>query len=181
MEGRNKRWVVSWQWLFLVTVTFILSSGVSSAQSLAELAKKEKERRAKTDPKGESYVITERDLQSSYGGLPESRPIAQGEGGNDEAQAEGEEGEEEQGETQTREHWQTRVQQAKEKIQELEAELASDEMNWGGGMRTDVNPVGQRNLTERQDTERELAEAKAELQEIRAEARRAGIPPGWVR
>jgi hypothetical protein len=188
VEGRNKGGVVSWQWLLLVAVSFVLLPGTSSAQSLAEIAKKEKERRAKVNPEGESHVITERDLQGSYSALSSSREVApavQGEGGSesgaDLALSEDEEGEEEPDETQTREYWQTRVQETKQKIQELEGRLQGDELQWGGGMRTDVNPVGQKNLSERQEVERQLAEARAELRGIQAEARRAGVPPGWVR
>ncbi len=184
--GMNKRSVVIWQWLVFVALSFLLTSGVGSAQSLAEMAKKEKQRRANTNPEGESRVITERDLQTAYRGLPASTTTpadsAAGEAGSSAGvQADGAEGEEEEAETKTREYWQERVAAAKKKIQDLEQRLQSDEVNWGGGLRTDVNPIGQKNLSQRQEIESQLAQAKAELQAIQVEGRRAGIPPGWVR
>jgi len=173
---------VLWRWLFLISLILGFSAG-GFAQSLAELAKKEKERRAKAQSGGESRVITERDLRAQ-GGLPESLPSVPSPTGEAQTKgegAEGEEGEEEQDETKTREYWQTRVGDVKKKILELETDLASPDVSWGEGLRTDVNPLGQRNLERRQQLEGELAKARAELQAIQQEARRAGIPAGWVR
>jgi hypothetical protein len=95
--------------------------------------------------------------------------------------AEGEEGETEEDETETREYWQERIAAANKKVQDLETRLQSDEVNWGGGLRTDVNPIGQKNLSQRQEIESQLEQAKAELQAIQVEGRRAGVPPGWLR
>jgi hypothetical protein len=158
-----------------------LSAGLSSAQSLVDVAKKEKERRSKLDKQGEARVITDRELQTGSR-LPESLPTPTTEGAESEAssQQEGEEGEGED-ETKTREYWQTRVDGVKKKIADLEEKLQSPEMNWGEGIRNDVNPIGQRNLSHRQDLESQLAQAKAELRAIQDEARRAGVSPGWVR
>ncbi len=171
-----------WRWLFLIALILGFSAG-GSAQSLGELAKKEKERRAKAQSEGSSRVITERDLPTQ-GGLPASLPSvpsSTGEAQTEGEEAEGEEGEEEPDETKSREYWQTRVGDVKKRIQDLETELASPEVNWGEGMRTDVNPLGQRNLERRQKLEGETAKARAELQAIQQEARRAGVPAGWVR
>lgn len=185
--GINKRSIIIWPWFVLIALSMVLTSGVGSAQSLAEMAKKEKERRAKTDPEEKGRLITERDLQTVYGALPVSIPTtrAAGSTGSETESgagvADGEEGETEEDETETREYWQERVAAANKKIQDLEARLQSDEVNWGGGMRTDVNPIGQRNLSQRQEIESQLAQAKAELQAIQTEGRRAGIPHGWLR
>lgn len=177
---------------FLVLLTLIVigaSVGTSFSQSLAELAEKEKKRRAEVD--SPRKVITDRELQQSYGGLPPtpaavpSEPSAEGdvsataEGppvGPGEAQEQGAEEE-----SKTREYWEQRVSVVREKIQELETELNSPETDWGGGLRQDVNPLGQRNLERRQQLERDLAQARSELAAIQDEARRAGVPPGWVR
>ena len=52
---------------------------------------------------------------------------------------------------------------------------------FGTPNRKGVDPMGMNNLSRRQQTEQELVAARAELEAIRAEARRAGVPPGWVR
>ena len=111
--------------------------------------------------------------------LPESAP-AEGSVAED-AGGEGDEDESEADETKTREYWQNRVAGSKKKIADLESKLQSPENDWGGGMRTDVNPVGQRNLSGRQEIESELAAARSEFSQIQGEARRAGVPAGWVR
>lgn len=170
-------------WLFLVVWVLGCTLGVASAQSLAELAKKEKERRSKIESE-DTRVITERDLQSSFNVLPASAPEGQAEGegaAGGESSGDMEDESEEPDETKTREYWQKRVQDTKKKIQDLEQKLKSPELNWGEGMRTDVNPIGQRNLSTREETEKQLAAAKAELQAIQEEGRRAGVPAGWLR
>jgi hypothetical protein len=182
MQGRH----IVWEWLFLSTLILGFVAAGASAQSLAEIAKKEKERRSRVESEGETRVITDRDLRSGSG-LPTSRPTtvaaapgeAAAEGEEGEGEGEGEEGEED--ETRTREYWQTRVGDVQKRIDDLEAELNSPEANWGGGIRTDVNPLGQRNLERRQQLEQDLAQARAELRTIQEEARRAGVPVGWVR
>ena len=163
----------------VLVVTLALSAGLAFAQSLAEIAKKEKERRAanKTESK---TVVTGSDLARSYGGLPTTRPSSttDGDGVAEESAEEEDEGEAED-ETKTPEYWQSRVAGAKEKIATLETGLTSED--WGEGQRVGVDPLGQNNLARRQQTERELRAARSELEAIRAEARRAGVPPGWVR
>ncbi len=159
-----------------------LSVGLSSAQSLVDVAKKEKERRDKNKTEA-TRVVTARELQS-HGRLPETRlPTTPTEGTEDQAAA-GEEGkgqEEEPDETRSREYWQKRVEGVKKKIQDLEEKLNSPEMTWNEGLRMDVNPMGQRNLTQRQEAENQLAQARTELQTIQEEGRRAGVPSSWVR
>lgn len=165
----------------LLVLTLALSAGLASAQSLAEVAKKEKKRREANDAEAKR-VITDRELQSGYPTLPTSRttsPTTE-EGGAEET---GETAEEEEAEvedpTETREYWQDRVNVAKEKIARLESEIANND--WGQGQRVGVDPRGQNNLARRQQKEQELQAARAELEAIRVEARRAGVPPGWVR
>jgi hypothetical protein len=186
VEGKPMSRLTLWLSFFLVTSFFALSAGLSSAQSLVDVAKKEKERRAKIENQGETTrVITDRELQTSV--LPESvpadAPSGEGETTPSVQAAETGEGQEEGEEDQTksREYWQTRVEGVKKKIAGLEEKLQSPELNWGEGIRNDVNPIGQRNLSQRQDLEGQLAQAKAELRAIQTEARRAGVPPGWVR
>lgn len=160
-----------------------LGAGIASAQSLAEVAKKEKERRDKNKEESKR-VITDRELSTGYGGLPAtsaSRSSISSEDGSASG-GEADEGagaEEQQDETQTQEYWQNRVKGTKEKIARLEEQLASED--WGEGQRANVDPRGFNNLERRQQAEQELAAARAELGAIQEEARRAGVPPGWVR
>ncbi len=163
----------------LLVTTHALSAGLAFSQSLAEIAKKEKERRDanKTESK---TVITDRELKRAYGGLPITRPSTTTDGdGEAEDSAEAQEEDEAQDETKTQEYWQNRVGGAQEKIARLENELNGED--WGEGQRVGVDPRGQNNLARRQQTEQQLRAARSELEAIRAEARRAGVPPGWVR
>jgi hypothetical protein len=169
--------------LVVLTLSLTVLASSALAQSLAELADKEKKRRSEV--KGTAKVISERELQTGrrVTSLPNDSAAAasnQGEGavGSEETAAAAEP---EVDETTTREYWLNRVNAANEKIAALEEKLQSPESDWGGGMRTDVNPVGQRNLSHRQEIESQLAAARAELAQIQDEARRAGVPAGWVR
>jgi hypothetical protein len=181
-EDVNGRAITPIVTLFLALALAFLPTG-AQGQSLAELAKKEKERRAGIQDK--APVITDRDLgPGRIPTLPSEAETTEGEGAAS-AQAAGTEAAGEQknpaDEAKTREHWQKRVEAAQKKITDLETQLNSPELAWGGGMRTDVNPLGQRNLSQRQELEGKLAQARAELDAIREEARRAGVPAGWVR
>jgi hypothetical protein len=71
------------------------------------------------------------------------------------------------------------MKSSKEKIAKLEQQLQSED--WGGGQKVGVDPRGATNLGSRQQAEQQLAAARSELEAIRAEARKAGVPPGWTR
>jgi len=166
-------------WILFIALLAV-TSGVASAQSLAEIAKKEKERRAANKDQPEN-VITERDLSSSYGGLREGEPApADGETAQTgDSSAEGDASQEPtvEDETKTQGYWQNRISAAKEKIARLEQET----QDWGDGQRVGVDPRGTSQLARRERAQQDLEKARAELAGIQAEARRAGVPPGWVR
>jgi hypothetical protein len=176
--------------LALWTVVLAFVSAVASAQSLVDVAKKEKQRREKNKADS-TRVITDRELNGGYGGgLPasssqastqaSSQTASSGENADasgaakDDAKAD-----QAQDPTKTQEYWQNRVKGAKDKITKLEAQLKSED--WGQGQRVGVDPRGQTNLGDREQAEQQLAAARSELDAIQAEARRAGVPPGWVR
>jgi len=179
-HGVRNKWVRT---LVALTLSLTVLAGSALAQSLAQVAEKEKKRRSEV--KGTAKVISDRELQTGRRVTPlpndsAATATSQGEGAvasEETAVA----GEPEVDEATTREYWQNRVNAANEKIAALEEKLQSPESDWGGGMRTDVNPVGQRNLSQRQEIESQLAAARAELAQIQDEARRAGVPAGWVR
>ncbi len=148
-----------------------LSANLVSAQSLAEVAKKEKERRKKVDAQGKQ-VFTEGDIR---GGVrtPAVRPSATTpQTGGTAATPEGGEtpAEPEQDPTKTESYWRERVAGVNKKIQDLEAKLQSPELT------TDT-----RGASRRQAAERDLAQARSEKQTIADEARKKGVPPGWLR
>jgi len=171
----------SFRTLILTTLVLGLGAAVASSQSLAEVAKKEKQRRDKTS--GSKRTITDRELNSSFGGLPPTSSTVQTPGASGEATTapgtEGQEGQAGEDETKTQAYWQNRVKGSKEKIAKIEQQLQSDD--WGDGQRVGVDPRGANNLGGRQQAEQQLAAARSELAAIQAEARKAGVPPGWVR
>jgi len=174
----------SFRTLILTTLVLGLGSAVASSQSLAEVAKKEKERRGKNSTESKR-TITERELASSFGGIPPASstvqtPASAANGESSAAAAEGEGGETPaQDEKKTPDYWQNRMKGSKEKIAKLEAQLQADD--WGSGLKVGVDPRGANNLGSRQQAEQQLAAARSELEAIRAEGRKAGVPPGWVR
>lgn len=166
--------------LILVILMMGLGSLDVSAQSLADVAKKEKSRRQKTA--SSSKVITDRDLAQSYGGLRETTTASAADD-QEGAEQDGEEdnNSDEQDETKTRDYWQKRVTGVSERIATIEQRLSSSEFDWQGGIRSGADPRGSNSLQQRQDLEQELAGAQAELAAIQDEARRQNIPAGWVR
>lgn len=173
----------------LLAFVLALASSLASAQSLVDVAKKEKQRRDKNNTEAKR-VITDRELTGGYGGFPAARTQASSQtgdaanpttaGGSDAAAANDEgKGESTQDETKTQEYWQNRVKSSKDKIAKLEEQLKSND--WGEGQRVGVDPRGATNLGDRQQVEQQLAAARSELDAIQAEARRSGVPPGWVR
>ena len=150
-----------------------LSASLVSAQSLVEVAKKEKERRKKLDAQGKQ-AITENDLRrgprlpaarpSSSTSPPQTgAPAATPEGGETPAEPE-------QDPTKTESYWRERVSAVNKNIQDLEAKLQSPDLT------TDT-----RGASRRQAAERDLAQARSEKQTLADEARRKGVPPGWLR
>jgi hypothetical protein len=156
--------------LFLIFAVLCASATLASAQSLVEVAKKEKERRKKVDAQGkQSY--TENDLRGGPR-LPASSATSTTAATEATPAAEGAEtpAEPEEDPTKTESYWRDRVAGVNKKIQDLETRLQSPELN-----------MDTRGADRRQATERELAQARSEKQAIAEEARRKGVPPGWVR
>jgi hypothetical protein len=147
-----------------------ISATLVSAQSLVEVAKKEKERRKKVDAAAKQ-AFTENDLRGgprlrpAAPAKPEAADAATGtsEAGSGVAAAEVDP-------TTTESYWRERVSGLNKKILDLEARLSSPELN------SDT-----RGASRRQAAERDLAQARNEKQAIAEEARRKGIPPGWLR
>jgi hypothetical protein len=152
----------------------LLAASAWAGQSLAELAKKERERRKKLE--GEKpEVITESELRA-FRGEPTRATGAQR--ASDETSEEDEasspsspsSGDAPEDPRRTESYWRSRLKPIDDRIREMEAELASPlyTSNLQGG------PARQR-------LERQLEQARRDRQAVIDEARRAGVPPGWVR
>lgn len=184
----------------LAAMTALVPDG-TSGQSLAEIARREKARRAAIPEERKSKVYTNDDLRGS-GGLtvgttqrtsPSPPGAAQGAGGsatgsNTDAGGAGAEA----GEVRDETYWRTRMTTAQE-ARTRAALMASALQNRADGLWaqfTATDDPAQRRIMEGQRNEAlaELANTRTELEgldrdiaNIREEARRAGAPPGWLR
>lgn len=176
--------------------TLLLATSVS-AQPLAEVARKEKERRQALAEKPEkAKVYTNADL--GRGGrltTGTSMPAAPTEtAGAAEQGGAGEPGSPtaESGEVRDEQYWRTRITQAREGLQRTEL-LASALQNRVDSLWTDytarddpaqraiVEQDRQTAVSELQRTRAEIDRLKQELAGIEDEARRERVPPGWLR
>jgi hypothetical protein len=158
-------------WIAIV----MFAASAAFAQSLAEVAKKEKERREKLEAE-ETRTITDVELRRA-GGPPTLPTTASStsstdseEGAEEDAAAGDEEEEEATDPRRTEEYWRGRLEPIDSRIQSLEQRLNSPQFT--------SNPTG---AADRQRLEQQLAEARAQRQAVLDEARRAGAPPGWLR
>ncbi len=155
-------------WIMLAT--FLASS--AAAQSLAEIAKKEKDRRANNNAE-QTRTITENDLRRNLRGPMTSSTVASAtdeESSEDESDAESETEPEPEDPRQTAEYWRNRLSSVDQRIQTLQQQLQSP-----------LYTSDPRNASGRERLEQQLAQAQAERAAIVEEARRAGAPPGWLR
>lgn len=165
-----KRFLTVHRLMGVLVVLLLGSTDIVPAQSLAELARKEKERRSKIQ-NGSDHTYTERDLQAVRGPITASTTVTE-DGGTAEGETEQEslEAEEEEDPARTPAYWQQRLEAVDRRIADTEQRLNRP------GFQESVG-----NLLERQRLEREIEEARNERQRIIDEARRQGVPPGWLR
>lgn len=181
----------------------VLGSGIANAQSLGEVAKKEEERRKAVKSPGKVY--TNDDLRR----YPLGPPQPPGEGGaaasdpaapaDPVAAAKAQEGipapekvPEKAGEKRDESYWKNRIVSAREQLRRSEAFVEA--------MQTRVNSLtndfysrddpaqraqlwSQRTaaLDEIDRLTKEIAAQKKAIADIEEEARREGVPPGWLR
>ncbi len=158
------------------TAAFLLLASSVWAQSLAEVARKEKERRKKVEASG-SHNYTEADLRYAEGPMTQvtgasTAASSTEEGSETEATAAETEESATAGEdpTRTEAYWRGRLDPLDARIRDLEAQLQRPEYNenMSGG-------------TARQALEQRLEQARSQKQAVIEEGRRAGVPPGWLR
>jgi hypothetical protein len=155
----------------LLPFVFLLALGsVVSAQSLQEVAQKEKQRRKKVEAKG-GQAYTDRDLTTSVRPAPQASSTA---GATatvpTEQEGEAEAAPAEVDPTTTQSYWRDRASAIHKRIADLETRLKSPELN-----------ENVRAAPAREAAERDLAKARTDLRALADEARRKGVPPGWVR
>ena len=154
-------------WTFIV----MFAASAAVAQSLAEIAKKEKERRRQLES-SESRTITEVELRRAGGPLTALPRTSRSDADSDDvAEEDVEEDQEEIADArQTEDYWRGRLAPIDTRIKSMEERLQSPQFT--------SNPVG---APDRERLERQLAEARAKRQAVVYEARRKGVPPGWLR
>ena len=160
------------RWIALVMALLLIAAVAASAQSLAEVANKEKQRR-KTVDASQVRSYDESQLRSqvmpSATVPPEEAPEA---AAASEPEAPSEQGteEKEQDPERTEAYWRGRLSSIDERIRNLETQLNQP------GFAADPS-----NQIRRSQLERDLERARSERQAITDEARRKGVPPGWLR
>ncbi|MCI0411936.1 hypothetical protein L0222_03935 [bacterium] len=173
-----------------VLIAFIsVSFGEDSA--LVKAAKKEKERRAKTEAK---KTLTNQDIEEirkkQLGMESTSVPGDESAGDNKEADKKDKK---EADPTQTEEYWRSRKQETDQRLQEAQTrvqEIQSEINTLTTAFYAESDGVAQRPLIESERIERlkeleqakqDLESAKQESEGLEDEARKAGALPGWVR
>jgi hypothetical protein len=155
-------------------LTVLLLSGWAanvSAQSLADLAKKEKERRKANKAPVQSF--DESNITRAGAALPQATPATSTEAGESESARPGDEPTEEEEEAdpaETEAYWRNRLAPIDKRIADIRARLNAP------GFSEDPT-----NLRRRQRMEQDLERALADRSAVVDEARRKGVPPGWLR
>lgn len=178
-----------------------LTPCAAPAQSLVELARQERARRAGIAPEARSKVYTNDDLRDSggltIGAAPQAAEPETDAGSGHAGQESGSDGDghgtqAEAGEVLDENGWRARMTAAQE-ARERAALVASALRNRADGLWaqfTAMDDPARRRVVERQrtealaeleDTQAEADRLEREIQDIREEARRAGVPPGWLR
>jgi hypothetical protein len=192
--------------ILMAAVSLSLAASLAAdAQSLAETARKERERReAIRDSSEESRTLTGRDLAAAKGRVANEGAVREAEADEDEEQAgspprdTSEPRREAAGETgleadaaarsQKERTWRERAGRARDRLERAR----EDHLYWqralhlGQGWRTDENGkrvmLSLRSLQGRaQRAEDELRAAEEAWEKLEEDARRAFVPPGWLR
>jgi hypothetical protein len=179
----------------LIGVLFaFVTASYAEDSPLVKAAKKEKERRAKTEAK---KTLTNQDIEDIRKKQPssgiETAAVEDETAGTDESKTASTAKKEQVDPTQTEEYWRARKQEVNSRVSEAQTrveQLQSEINSLTQAFYAEGDGVAQRPLIETERIERikELEAAKEALQNARAEsegledeARRAGALPGWLR
>jgi hypothetical protein len=187
---------------FCVALLFFLTAALAFSQSLADLAKKEKERREKI--KDGSKVITNEDTPKYKAGpvttgTPIAPPASQKAGADKSgsepeaapkaAKANPDEPVDFQGRPES--FWRQTMADARQRVKNLENEAnvlilkMADLQNQfyreaSGFKQQDIQREIQKTFYEQDRNKEELSKAKDQLQDLEKEARKSGALPGWL-
>jgi hypothetical protein len=175
----------------VLAVALCLRTGVALAQqpSLVDLAQKEQERR-KALKAGQSRVYSDKDLPKPAtpspvaSTAPPVAPVA--------LPAEQKPAEAKPDDQKDEAWWHTRMTQAREALRRAQAfadalqsqvnAMATDLVNRDDPyQRAKIADDRQKALAELQRVQSEIEQSKKEIADIEDEARKAGVPPGWIR
>lgn len=102
-----------------------------------------------------------------------------------EESAAGEEGEEAPPKEETREYWQGRLRPLQEELTQIDQQIQNLRRSEGQAASNAINVLGGNPGVQVEDTLRRLEKHRTEIQQqiaaLQEEARRKGVPPGWVR
>jgi hypothetical protein len=178
------------QVLFAAFLAFcVVPVATAQGPSLAELAKKEQERRKTQKPTGKTY--TNKDLPESAQGrtpTPSSSPTPAPTPINEAKPAEKPAGQDEKDEG----WWRKRIAAAREELRRNEVfaealqtrinSLSSDFVNRDDPyQRAKVGEDRDKAMAELARVKAEIETGKKQIEDIEEEARKAGVPPGWLR
>ena len=178
----------------LVVLLLILAGiGISTplrAQSLADVAKKEEERRKKLPAPAKVY--TNKDLTAVPGAVPVPPPAAAAEPAADAPAAAGAPAKEDKGTVKDQAYWSGRRKTLQDKLDRDQSFLLALQTRVNSLAADFVNrdDPAQRAVIERERLkavadlarlQQEITNGKKALADLDEEARRAGVPPGWLR
>ena len=171
---------------------------LAAGQSLADTARKERERREAREAAGKSTpTVTEADLASAKGQLanapasiPEQDGTTQSQGEDDATtpEAPADNDSERLARESAEEHWRARVGQAKDRVERADRRYRRLDRMIRIGQPAQYDENGKRVMYSQRSLKRMADEAQAKLEqatealeEARQEGRRAGALPGWLR
>lgn len=174
--------------IFLVSVSFAEDS------PLVKAAKREKARRNKVKAQ---KTFTNKDIEDFKAKNKDTEAVVEGENQGEEAvdEAPAEETPEPQAEDKTNdeEYWKGRYNEtaedlraAEEKLQKLQEEMNGLRIAFyaeqdGVAGRPKINSEIERQFEEIEAAKKKVEDSKQALENLEEEARKAGVPPGWVR
>lgn len=182
----------------LIALTFVSTVAMAvqlSAQSLADLAKQEKERRAKVT--ADSKVITN-NARAKDAGTTEAEPTATKQPEKALSPADGKTKPDKLADDEpkdlfgrTESFWRQTFSDARKRVKDLEDESRvlqlkiNDLQNRfyaeaSGFKQQDIQREIQKSFYEQDQNKQNLAKARAELQQLDVEARKSGALPGWI-
>ena len=185
-----KRLLFALMFIFTVAVAAQLS-----AQSLADLAKQEKERRAKVT--ADAKVITN-NARAKDAGTTEAEPADQKQPDKAVNPADGKPKPDRQADDEpkdlfgrTESFWRQTLSDARKRVKDLEDESRALQLKINdlqnkfyaeasGFKQQDIQHEIQKSFYEQDQNKQNLAKARSELQQLEVEARKSGALPGWI-